>query len=294
MRFVHSLWTRPSLEERWNIDARTGLIANLWYYALSVAYLKEQNHEVVLHTDELGKECLNHIPYDEIYLTIEEKIPEGTCPIMWTSAKIYALQEEPLGSVLIDGDVFIKSQKCVELINAGPCDLFVQGLENIDLWNEQMPNSLFQENETYLTNLELPKDIKNTDNKAYNTGVLMFNNEELKQKYIDAYLFMMNQVLNSEEIINMWKENKNICPDLIIDQKFLYELAKKYQVRSLLDYSTKSINAAANDLGFQHVFGKRKYTELDICKRVLGFVDHDLYEATIKKEEEIIKKYFNN
>ena len=294
MRFVHSLWTRPSLEERWNIDARTGLIANLWYYALSVVYLKEINQEIVLHTDKLGEECLNHIPYDEIHLTIEEKIPADTCPIMWASPKIYALDAEPLGSILIDGDVFIKSQKCVDLINAGPYDLFIQGLENIELWDEQMPNVLFKDNEEYLSEIVLPKGIKNNIDKAYNTGVLSINNKTLKKKYIDAYLNALKQILNNEELINKWKENKNICPDLIVEQKFLYELAQKYDVRSLLDYSTKSINVAANEIGFQHVFGKRKYKDLDTCKKVLSFIDRDLYDATLKKEEEIISKYFSN
>ena len=127
MRFVHSLWPSPSLNERWGFDAKTAIITNIWYYSLSVAYLKKLGQKIVLHTDNFGQECLNHIPYDEIYLTIENEVPKDICPIMWACSKFYALKNEPLESIHIDGDVFIKSQKCLDMINAGSFDLFCQG-----------------------------------------------------------------------------------------------------------------------------------------------------------------------
>lgn len=287
MRFVHSLWTAPSMDERWGFDAKTATIGNIWYYTLSAAYLKRLEQEIVLHTDNFGKECLSHIPYDNIYLTIEENISKDTCPIMWACSKFYALKNEPLGSLHIDGDVFIKSRKCLNLINAGPYDLFVQGKENIELWEEQVPDIIYEDNEKWLQHLTFPEGVKEHGARAYNTGVIAFDNQELKNKFIDSYFFMYNQVINDEILIKQWEENKDICPDLVIEQRFLYDLAEGYKTRYLLDYSRKHVNQDANEIGFQHVIGKKKYREVDICKRVLKHINEDLYEKTLKKTEEI-------
>lgn len=294
MRFVHSLWSSPSLDERWGFDAKTAIITNIWYYSLSVAYLKKLGQEIVLHTDNFGQECLNHIPYDEIYLTIENEVPKDICPIMWACSKFYALKNEPLESIHIDGDAFIKSQKCLDMINAGSFDLFCQGKEDINLWEEQVPDFIYEDNDAYLQHLDFPKGVKEHGTNAYNTGIISFNNQELKDKFIESYFYMFNQVINDETLINLWKENKDVCPDLVIEQRFLYDLAEGYKTRCMLDYSRRKVNEDANALGFQHVIGKKKYRQLDICKKVLEQIDYDLYEKTLKKTEEIERIYFQD
>lgn len=292
MRFVHSLWTAPSLKQRWGFDAKIATITNIWYYALSVAYLKKLGQTVVLHTDNFGKECLSHIPYDDIYLTIEEKTTAETCPIMWASSKFYALEREPLGAIHIDGDVFIKSHKCLDMINAGPYDLFCQGKEDIKLWEEQMPDIIYEDNDAYLQHLKFPEGVRQHGINAYNTGIISFNNQELKDKFIESYFYMREQIVNDEKMIQLWETNKDVCPDLVVEQRFLYDLSEGYKVRCMIDYYRKKVNEDANALGFQHVIGKKKYLQLEICKKVLKQINEELYQKTLRKTEEIEKSYF--
>ena len=294
MRFVHSLWTTPSLNERWYISPEIATLTNMWYYALSVAYLKNLNQEIVLYTDTFGKECLEHIPYNEIYTILDKKIPQEMCPIMWACAKFYALTEEELGSIHIDGDVFIKTQQCLDIISNSKCDLFVQGEEDANLANDTGMTGLYIQNHKYLSHLIFPKGLAKMGNKAYNTGILQFNKQELKDTFISSYFFMLDQVVNDKILIEKWEEDKNICPDLVIEQRFIYDLSKKYDVSCLIDYQQNNINNYANQIGFQHVLSQRKYYLLHSCKATLKHIDKELYNLTAEKEKYLKEKYFSN
>lgn len=294
MRFVHSLWTSPSLNGRWNFDAKTATLANIWYNTLSAAYIKKLGQEIVLYTDSFGKECLDHIPYDEIYLTLEEKIPSDMCPIMWACSKFYALDNEQLGSIHIDGDVFIKNQKCLDIINEKEFDLFVQGEEDIVFLSDKQTQEIYEDNNTWLLHLQYPEGCTQHGTNAYNTGVLSFNNQELKDKFIKSYFFMLNQVINDKTLTDKWEKYRDICPDLVIEQRFLYDIAKGYNVRCLIDYYRKQVHEDACSIGFQHVLSKKKYKVLDKCMATLKKLDVDLYNKTLEKHKEIEKKYFTD
>lgn len=294
MRFVHSLWTTPSLNERWYIGPEIATLTNMWYYTLSVAYLKKMGQEIVLYTDKFGKECLDHIPYNEIYDILDDRIPQGMYPIMWACAKFYALKEEELGSIHIDGDVFIKAQQCLNIISNSTCDLFVQGEEDTSLSNNSGMTELYIQNHKHLSHLNFPNGLSKTGNKAYNTGVLQFNNKDLKDSFITTYFYMLEQVVNDKLIINKWEEDKNICPDLVVEQRFIHDLAENYNVSCLIDYQQGNINSYANQIGFQHVLSQRKYYLLHSCKATLKHVDEELYNLTEAKEKYIKEKYFSN
>lgn len=107
MRLCHSFSTRPLGVEAYNTAALRRLIGNVWYFALSVAYAKRSGAYIVLHTDSFGKAMLGHLPYDEIHLTLDD-MPADISPRFWAAGKIFAQEAEPIGSLHIDGDVFIK------------------------------------------------------------------------------------------------------------------------------------------------------------------------------------------
>lgn len=56
-RFIHSLSTRPMLIDCYGIDSLRRLLAQVWYFSLSVAYLRRLGVGVRLHTDSLGWPC---------------------------------------------------------------------------------------------------------------------------------------------------------------------------------------------------------------------------------------------
>ena len=294
MRFVHSLWSSPSLNYRWNFDAETATLGNIWYYTLSAAYIQRLKEDIVLYTDTFGKECLDHIPYKNIYSILDDNLPVDTCPIMWACSKFYALENEPLGSIHIDGDVFIKSSKCLDIINSESCDMFCQGEEDISFITCKKTTELYEDNSNWISHLTFPEGANRHGKNAYNTGILAFYNEGLKKKFIDAYFFMFDQVLKVEFLLKKWEENRDICPDLVIEQRFIHDLSQGFNVRTLIDYYRLRIHEDACAIGFQHVLSKSKYNMIDKCKKALQKVDNNLYLLTEQKVKQIKEKYFSN
>jgi hypothetical protein len=294
MRFVHSLWSEPSLDDRWGIDGKEAIITNMWYYALSVAYLKRLGQEVVLHTDNFGKLCLDHVPYDHIYLTLEEQIPKGICPVMWACGKFYALREEPLGSVHIDGDVFIKSKECLDIINTNDYDLFCQEIEYDAISGSPDTIDLYEKTNEIISHLKYPEEIARTGYRAYNTGVLCFNNKKLKERFLEVYFDINKQVINDTSIIDKWEVDKEIIIDLATEQRFIYDLSNGYNVKCLINYYKDVLHTTAKDIGFQHVLSKNKYFCLEKCKAALKYINEELYHLTEEKERYLKEKYFSN
>lgn len=280
MDFVHSFWSKPSLNYRWCINNKNAIISNIWYYSLSVAYLKRLKQNIVLYTDSFGNECLNHIPYDKIYLTLEEKIDKNTPPIMWACGKFYALNEEPLSSVHIDGDVFIKEEKCLEIITGEKYDLLVQ--------NEEYTNNsgIYIKENKRIQHLDYPFYLDRIYGKSYNTGIIRFSNNDLKKKFLDNYFYFNEQIIHDNVIKKMWDLDRNISPDIVVEQLFLHQLSHNFKTICLVDFIDYQ--------SYQHVIGKKKYQYLDNCKATLKFINEDLYHLTEEKEKYLKEKYFSD
>ena len=135
MRFIHSFSTRPLSIDLYGYGALRRMAGNIWYFALSLAYLRRLGVETVLHTDTLGASLLGHLPYDAINLTLNE-VPNDIHPRFWAAGKIWALQAEPVGSIHIDGDVFIKSENALRYIDSKHWDFLAQHYESSE-WYEK-------------------------------------------------------------------------------------------------------------------------------------------------------------
>jgi hypothetical protein len=71
-------------------------------YELSIK-LSNKHHNTILYTDEYGAEQLGNIVDDVKFLKKDKNY-------LWSEAKIEALSNEPIGSFIIDGDVFLDSK----------------------------------------------------------------------------------------------------------------------------------------------------------------------------------------
>lgn len=283
MRLFHSLWTKPALDKRW--DTSNQLESNLWLYTLSVIFAKKQGLEIVLHTDTLGKKLLGHLPYNQIYTTLD-KIPSEIPTMIWAYGKFVALKEEPIGSIHIDGDVMITTQKCADALN-GNYDLIVQNKE---------PAYTHLVDELALYGFT-SKRFFCTD-YAYNCGIVGFNNTDLKQAYLNFYFKETSLIAKNNILKKKMLEDKHLCVDLPLEQWSLSVLAeKKYKVKSILEggvdhdwwKSTSEINKNAQNIGYLHLIGKAKYSAIDKVKFYVLTLDKDLYYKT----KEIIEKYKN-
>lgn len=283
MRLFHSLWTKPALDKRW--DTSNQLESNIWLYTLSVIFAKKQGFEIVLHTDTLGKKLLGHLPYNQIYTTLD-KIPSSIPTMIWAYGKFVALKEEPLGSIHIDGDVMITTSKCADSLK-GDYDLIIQNKE---------PSY------SYILDKLAPYGFTSkgffTTSYAYNCGIVGFNNSTLKQSYLDFYFKETTAVAKNNILKKQMTEDKHLCVDLPLEQWSLSVLSEKnYKVKSLLegdiDYDwwrgNSQINKNAQNIGYLHLIGKSKYSAIDKVKFYVLALDKDLYYKT----KEIIEKYKN-
>jgi hypothetical protein len=118
LRLCHSYWTAPSERQRWGIENQ--IVSNVCLAAVSVAFAKKIGATIALHTDLNGKEFLGWLPYNELHLSLEQ---HNFHSAFWASGKILAQEREPLGSIHIDLDVFIKRP-------------FKLVLENISVYNK--------------------------------------------------------------------------------------------------------------------------------------------------------------
>lgn len=294
MRFVHTYWTKPAFADRWNVNKLPQLISNIWYYTTSVAYLKKLGQYIELHTDDFGKQCLDHIPYDNIYTDLNT-IPENIKPFMWAYGKFWGCKDLDLGYIHIDGDVFIKSQKVLDAIGYGH-KVLIQGHEYVV--DKKYVGPIYEKTAVALKTLQYPGWSDHNGQNAYNVGILQFNDKELKDLYFNTYFEYADKCCADKTISTLCSEsNGHLAPDLIFEQQWLYEMCKykNIEAKTLLHpvivpdgkgmYNNLSFIDSANAIGYQHIIGWDKYKEHIIykCKMTLKNLDPNLYESALRK-----------
>jgi hypothetical protein len=240
MRLVYSYWSLPtSLDDSKQQDTK-------WLYAISVAYAKILGYETVLHTDKFGAEVLKSIPFDEVHLTMETLAADVR---FWSYPKIAAIKSETAPFIHIDGDAWIKTPYLRDLLKNTEYDVAVQMTEDGTLWDVGY--------EPFKESVQQACDHSHLlwkHKRAYNTGILSFKNNELKELFVDTYESMMHQLRHHPE-----KSKLNV----IVEQFNLYSLCVigDYKVLQILDTKAqnKHFNEIANEIGFTHLWGASKW-----------------------------------
>jgi len=284
MRIAHSFWTKPACQGRWAIDDQ--VIKDLWLFALSAHYVKKNGYPLVLHTDQVGEQLYGILPYDEIHRTLDNiDVPD----VFWAAGKMHALRLEPLGTVHIDGDVFLKHPDVYEIIGMPGYDLIVQSYD----WSGALMMVL-KVLRPYLLK-EFPWMLSPTDKTSvelsYNTGVFCFHNQELKDRYLDAYRDVALYLSRSKRLIEHLRINRhgdtaatNMCADLVVEQKMLRSIALSngYRVHKIIDeVPTKDrawMGAGGQTEIYDHFIWTLKYKQLDVIKETLRAQNPGLYD----------------
>lgn len=282
MRFIHSFSTRPLSIDLYGYGALRRMAGNIWYFALSLAYLRRLGVEAVMHTDTLGAALLGHLPYDAIHLTLD-RVPDDIHPRFWAAGKIWAIMAEPVGSIHIDGDVFIKSENVLRRIDSGHWDFLGQHYESSEWYEKE--NVVFDIDLPFIESLGIhPHEIG-----AYNTGVIAFGSETLRNDYCRTYeLCARHYSAVARELLD---SNNMLTPDVIIEQRHALQICRRYDAEvALMLPSETSLTNQANAIGFQHVLTGRKFDELDRCRTTLERIDKDIYNKTELLCRNILKK----
>jgi hypothetical protein len=275
------MWTLPATGTRWGISNQ--LNANIWLYANSVAYAKKNGFEIALHTDTQGKEILGFLPYDEIHLTLNNITAHKN---FWAIGKIFAQEAEPLGSIHIDGDVFIKRPDTIDMKLYAKTDLIVQNTEragfiyrgNLDHVKHALLHA--RKHDLY--------EMVNFDRgTAYCCGIAGFNSRELKDAYIAGYRELYNILMSDPDFLTALKNGTEMCPDLVLEQYWLESVARLQRANPYILIDATKIYEHAEKIGFVHVIGHVKYEEENRrkAKENLKLLDKKLYNQLMEREK---------
>lgn len=249
IRLTTSLWTTPMFEGRWNIDSLNQFKNTLLMCALCVTYAKKNGAHITMHTDDKGYEILSKFGYDEIFSDLNEldNTIKTSSTVMWAGGKIIALENEPLGTIHIDNDVFITKSECIEnMIERNTGDFIFQHVETTN-YKEQ---KIFKD---IITNTHINKDY------ACCVGIIGFNSEEARKIYIDNYRYWFNNLEFDKNGDN------NINADLIVEQLFLYNMMDDMGfigndlIGDLRVETVFSVQRKSSQIGYKHYIGRVKH-----------------------------------
>ena len=287
MTFVHSFWSKPLLEGKFNkFDTQLPVI--LSDYAYSAACIKHFGHKIKLYTDDFGKELLSFIGYDEIIVIdgIDEKSIHFAAQI-----KFEALKRMGLDEYLIDGDMFLRRQPIYDILESIHTDFLYSFYEP---YNYIFGYDLEHSTKLYRSELEIMKKYEDKFIAPYtleedlnkyewpNTSLMKFGNQHLKEEYIRQYEYYKNLLENED--FTSW-------PDVIIEQFHMGKLLNTgYKSRPVVyDFPSNESNNYAYVIGFCHL-GSQKVALLEKTFEWLKELDEKLYNKTMKTIDKFKKE----
>jgi hypothetical protein len=274
------------IENRWQITGQ--LKTNLWLFAYSVMHAKRFAQKLTLHTDDLGLKYYGELGYDEVKTTLN--ILEDEPSRFWSRGKMVAIENEPIGSIHIDGDVFIKKPEMINVLDFPNHDVIVQCEERLGIFMRHYFDTIHH---YPIALTELPKGFNPKLKHALNCGVLGFNNEKVKSDYLKGYYNLVEQLKASEYFMDELKHNPKFEPNIVIEQFFLAGYCDKYKakVKFVLPlYSdtddelgtVKEMNDTANRIGYAHAWGSTKYKLIPAIKEKMKKYDPQYYRKVQK------------
>lgn len=269
-RIVHSFLKYPQC-------SGLKLISNLACFTLSCIYIKRhKDFKAILYADKWTVDTMQKIgaPYDEFHIIAPPKYPHSN---IYAYPKFIAMAQEPLGSIHIDGDVFIWGNNMESLLNFDGYDVICQNVETYTNMGAKWAWELARKE---CLKCIYPKWARRECISMFNCGVIGINNQKLKDEYFEMYWHMLEQY-KTKHINNAG------VPDIIFEQQFLMDYCKynNYKVKFLLD--EHDLVKSAKSIGYLHLIGDTKYSVNNI-KSVIEKI-HKENPEIYKKLKEVTK-----
>lgn len=284
MKLVHSLWSQPLLESA-PVDRQTKAVTMLWCYASSVAFAKMHKQPIRLYADEYAAQLLSFLPYDDI---LKLEVPEGTPSIFWAAGKFSAYKQMQPGDIHIDGDVFLQTRCVMQLLThaAKKYGVLVQCVENGENCYDgayDLVTTILNSRGVKYNGHKFPKFTK-----AFNTGLIGFNDMKLRDKYVELYFDTMKQIQANPELIAELTEACS-APDIVLEQQMLYELYGHQQYYSLLGAGEFSLEYSRY-VGYQHLLGDAKTSWLYKTIQQLHDIDPEIFAMTAEAVNHLLNE----
>jgi hypothetical protein len=243
------------------------LAINTILYTLSVMTLKKCGYYVKLYCDDVFYNCIKGISdhlYDEIDLS-PTNFPTPPKHI-YADIKFRVMKNEPLGTIHLDGDVFIFNPNVLNNIVDKDFDVLVQGIET----DKNTECIYWYSSSRSFLRCKKPEWAKRDCQAMYNCGVVCIKNEQLKQEYFDTYWKMYEEYDK-----NGIKEYT--VPDIIIEQQYLVDLCDKhgYKVETILPELNH--REYAGSIGYSHLIGESKYKQITNVLKVIYKYNKETY-----------------
>lgn len=269
IKLIHSFSTKP-LENKsmYYIDNLHHLISDIWMYTLSAAYARREGFDIELYTDSLGALLLSKAPYTKIHTDLDN-ISNDIHPRFWACGKVYALEAAGNNTIHIDGDVFIKDAK---LLDVGKTDFIVQNEESSNYVETGEANRIDKDFASFLQEYGIDTSIST----PYNMGVIGIFNPALRDKYISAYKDLAIKISSKfQESLN----KDNITPDLFVEQLQFSQLSENYKGTVIIHKGAKEVPK-----GYQHLVTSAKYQDkiVNKVKQTLKVFFPEIYKKTLK------------
>lgn len=273
MKLIHSFFMNNNIK---SID----LFLHISCYMLSCLYAKRAGFEIELHCNTNAYEYFKDIPYDNIIIDLDGVRDDFDIPNeFYAFTKFIVMKDQPLGTIHIDGDVFLINEDFKNILNFDDYDVIVQSIE----CPANGYGFLWEESQKCFRFCEYPEWANRKCYKMYNCGIIGFNNQEIKDYYFGLYW----------DMINKYKKHKNYIvgavPDIIIEQQFLYDLCdyKNLKVKMLLD--TNNIKGSAKKIKYSHLIGDYKKVRIDKVIKAIYKYDKNLYNLLNEKWNNYLK-----
>lgn len=276
---IHSFNTRPLAINCYDTGGFARMCGNIWYFALSMAYVRALGARIELHTDSLGERLLGFLPYDSVHLTLDA-MDADISPRFWAAGKVLALEAAAPGSIHIDGDVFIKKGAVLEAIEARPeAGLVVQHREP---GYPSYGAEAVRFKAVGSTCADCGIDLADTDN-AYNTGFVGFRSQSLLRRWAEAYRTVACAYTAAYRDQIDTDAFAGVTPDLITEQLAIFQLARAEGVEACELLGDRAFDRAfTGALGYQHVPTMHKFTFLPRVKAILRARFPEIYTKTSK------------
>lgn len=288
MKFVHTFWSKPFLSNKFN-NKNTNIPVILSDYAYSVACIKKyEGHTIRLFTDKFGAEMLGWLPYDEI-IVLDNLDNENVH--FAAQIKFHALKQMELDECIMDGDLFLRNNCAINHIETLKPDCLYSFYEpqtyvlrRKDNYFAIIKEKLVKHNDEFD---DLYK-INETDIFEWpNTSLLKFNNNKIKDLYIEQY-FKNKKILENEEYGEVW-------PDIWIEQKNLEKLINSTGCScapAVYGFPANAAEMYAVMIGYCHL-GADKINIKDTVFEWLRKTNEDLYNETLAHINKLQKLFEN-
>jgi hypothetical protein len=208
-KFIYTLWTKPWIRSN-------SLYLNFVCFLLSLELVKKQSNNIIIYTDNYGKEILNKLDLNvEINTSILHDLEMHY--LRWSIPKLYVINSQKEPCCHIDHDVFLWGK--MPDLNG---DITVQNLEKSNFYASFYKRSFMR----YIINNnnindDLLKEASGEDFAGYNCGYLDIKNIDASKKWTDFAIEIDNNFQNGFEWID--------CT--LIEQYSLYYLSNKLNLK---------------------------------------------------------------